>query len=66
MLNKDIEWSADLAFITALMERPTMSTSAKKGMAKIKPAKKPKRRSEEDFNQAAFRALQETIKKSEG
>jgi hypothetical protein len=32
----------------------------------MKPKKKPvKRRPKEDFNQAAFRAVQETIKRSE-
>jgi hypothetical protein len=30
-----------------------------------KPKSKPKRQPKEDFNQAAFRAIQETIRKSE-
>jgi hypothetical protein len=37
----------------------------KKQKPKLKAKQKPKRQSKEDFNQAAFRAVQETIKRSQ-
>jgi hypothetical protein len=46
--------------IEAILNKPTITKSAREAMSTKKPSKS---RPKEDFNQAAFRAIQETIKR---